>query len=188
MTRPLFALAVFLCACASTAVRATTSPDDVATVDGMMAAFYEARNERPHRRDVMDASAAMSAFHGAPEEPRPRSRDRALYVPWVRFVAIDSAGDVKTYDRSSFVAGTEPMFRADFRKREIARTTRRHGNIVHIDSTYETFRGLPGERRSRGVTSVELYWDGKRWWIYSVVLQSESPTSPIPPPQLSATP
>jgi hypothetical protein len=38
----------------------------------------------------------------------------------------------------------------------------------------------PERRRSRGVNSIELYFDGTRWWIASVVWQSESPELPIP--------
>ena len=53
-------------------------------------------------------------------------------------------------------------------------------NLVHVDSTYETSIGPSGAERSRGVNSLELYFDGERWWIASVAWQSESPALPIP--------
>lgn len=136
-------------------------PDDVATVDGMIRAFYDVVNIPP-------------------EAPRQWDRDRTLYVPWIRFVSINGEGAVSAVDHETFVRETEPLIATGFREQEIARVTRVYGNMVHVDSTYETVRG-PGEgTRSRGVNSIELYWDGKRWWIASVVWQSESEKYPIP--------
>jgi hypothetical protein len=37
-----------------------------------------------------------------------------------------------------------------------------------------------GRNVSRWVNSIDAYFDGKRWWIASVVWQSESPRYPIP--------
>jgi hypothetical protein len=142
-------------------------PDDVATVDGMMRAFY----------DVVNV---------APDAPRQWDRDRTLYVPWLRFVGLGegtgSSGGPHVWTHQQFVDDTEPLVRGGFREREIHRTTRVYGNIVHVDSTYESQIGLaePYQHR-RGVNSVELYWDGTRWWIVSVIWQSETPDHPIPP-------
>jgi hypothetical protein len=30
------------------------------------------------------------------------------------------------------------------------------------------------------MNSIEMYWDGKRWWIVSVIWQSETPEFPLP--------
>jgi len=136
-------------------------PADVATVDGILQAFY----------DVVNL---------APEAPRQWSRDRTLYAPWIRFVGIGRGRDVWTH--AQLVDATEPLVRAGFRERELKRTTRVYGNIVHVDSTYETLLGLhPPLRRERGVNSLELYYDGSRWWIASVMWQSETAEHPIPP-------
>jgi len=168
--RILVTLWLLLASCAHpVAPTVAPRPDDVASVDGMLKAFYEVVNI-------------------APDAPRQWERDRSLYVPWIRFVGIAGDGKITTYDHPSFVADTEPLIRSGFREREIARTTRRYGNMVHVDSTYETLRGLDGSNRSRGVNSLELYWDGTRWWISSVVWQSESAQFPIPGTLLPATP
>lgn len=154
-------IALWLAACGSTPPRVVAPrPADVASIDGMIAAFYAVVNV-------------------APDEPRQWDRDRTLYVPWMRFVAIDGAGAATIYTHAQFVAATEPLIQRGFREREIARTTRIYGRMAHVDSTYETeLAALP---RTRGVNSIELYWDGARWWIASVVWQSESATYPIPP-------
>ena len=137
-------------------------PDDVASVEGLMKAFYEVVNV-------------------APDAPRQWGRDRTLYSPHLRFVAIDGQGNVTIWNHQQFVDDTEPLVARGFREREIWRTTRRYGNMAHVDSTYETLRGPEGRDVSRGVNSIDAYFDGRRWWITSVVWQSESPRYPIPP-------
>jgi hypothetical protein len=79
------------------------------------------------------------------------------------------------------VDATEPLVRRGFSEREIHRTTRRYGNMVHVDSTYETVLGNDPPVRGRGVNSIDLYFDGQRWWVASVVWQSEDAAHPIPP-------
>jgi len=140
--------------------------DDVASVDGLMRAFYEVVNVRP-------------------EAPRQWGRDRTLYGPWVRFVATSTAANgapqVEVWDHQQLVNESEPLVRRGFREREIHRSTRVYGHIAHIDSTYETEYASPsGLQRSRGVNSIEMYFDGKRWWISSVMWMTEAPQAPIP--------
>ncbi|NMO18915.1 hypothetical protein HPC49_15025 [Pyxidicoccus fallax] len=134
-------------------------PEDVGTIDGVMHAFYDVLNIAP----------------GAPSQ---WARDRTLYSPWIRFVAINEKAVVQ--DHQAFVDTTEPLVRAGFREREIHRETRRYGNIAHVASTYETWGG-PAGAYSRGVNHVQLYFDGQRWWITSVVWQTENAANPIPP-------
>jgi hypothetical protein len=45
---------------------------------------------------------------------------------------------------------------------------------------FETIIGLEKTKQSRGVNSIELYFDGARWWISSVMWQSEDAEHPIP--------
>ena len=32
----------------------------------------------------------------------------------------------------------------------------------------------------RGINSIELFWDGKRWWIVTIFWQGEGPDNPLP--------
>ncbi len=142
--------------------RVQAKGEDVQSIDGIMKAFYEVVNI-------------------APDAPRPWSRDRTLYSPWIRFVANGKTGtkpEVLTHQQ--LVDDSEPMVQTGFHEREIFRATRRYGNMVHIDSTYETLVGLGTPKRSRGVNSMERYFDGKRWWIASVMWQTEDAQNPIP--------
>jgi hypothetical protein len=145
-------------------------PADVATVDGLMKAFYEVVNV-------------------GPEGPRQWDRDRTLYSPWIRFVALGASpsgrAEVAIWTQQQLVDATEPLLRSGFREREIHRTMRRYGRMVHVDSTYET--ELSG-KRSRGVNSLELYFDGARWWMASAMWQSEDRDHPLPAELLPAGP
>ena len=68
-----------------------------------------------------------------------------------------------------------------FFEREIGRKTEQYGGVVHVFSTYDSKRTLEDEKPfMRGINSIQLWNDGKRWWIVSVLWQSETPDNPIP--------
>jgi len=141
-------------------------PADVASIDGILAAFY----------DVVS---------GAAGQPRQWGRDRSLYVPDIRFVqtGVDRQGRV-TAERMShqeFVDGSNgQMVKNGFFETEIHRTTQRFGNIAQVMSTYEMRSTAGGPLIGRGINSVQLYWDGSRWWIASVAWDDERDGNQIP--------
>ena len=67
-----------------------------------------------------------------------------------------------------------------FREVEIARRTVRYGNVAHAFSTYESYRYDETEPFARGINSIQLLWDGQRWWIMNVFWDSERPGNQIP--------
>ncbi len=142
-------------------------PEDVATIDGMIKAFYE-------------------IVSGPPGQPRPWARDRTLYIPGVRFVSMSvrkSDGKIvaNVMDHQTFVEQSNPfMLRDGFYEREIHRVTRKFGNIAHVFSTYETRQKPDGPVVSRGVNSIELFHDGNRWWIAAAIWDGERADNPIP--------
>ena len=165
--RSSLALVAFVLGCATAPPPAPTvapRPEDVATIDGLMTAFY----------DVVNV---------APDGPRQWDRDRTLYVPWIRFVSIHQGKDgpeVTTWTHPEFIAATEPLLKAGFQERELKRRVYRYGNLAHVESSYETRAGKETPKVSRGVNFLELFFDGTRWWVASAVWQGESPTTPIP--------
>ena len=72
------------------------------------------------------------------------------------------------------------MVRNGFFEREIQRVTKTFGNITHVFNTYESRRTINGPATERGINSVELFYDGKRWWIASAIWDEERPDNPIP--------
>ena len=69
-----------------------------------------------------------------------------------------------------------------FNEREISRHTDCFGNVCQIFSTYEGRRAASDDKPFvRGINSIQLVKDGKRWWIASVVWDTERADNPIPP-------
>ena len=51
---------------------------------------------------------------------------------------------------------------------ETSRTTDRFESLTHAFSSYESRHRLDEEPFMRGVNSIQLLDDGKRWWILSI--------------------
>ena len=68
-----------------------------------------------------------------------------------------------------------------FFEKEIYRTVNRFGNMVHAFSTYQCFYNV-GDKKPfmRGINSIQLWNDGKRWWIVNLYWTQESFDNPIP--------
>ena len=140
--------------------------EDVATIDGILHAFY----------DVISGPAG---------QPRQWARDRTLYIPDVHFVSLstDSTGHVRAdvVTHQMFVDRSDAsLVRRGFFETEIHRTTARFGNVVHVFSTYEMRERVDGPVFGRGINSIELFWDGARWWIAAAQWDDERPDNPIP--------
>ena len=85
-------------------------------------------------------------------------------------------------DIEGFIARVEPFFKGNgFYEREIARRTEQFGNIAHVWSIYESRHNEDDpEPFMRGINSIQLFNDGKRWWIVNIYWQQESAENPIP--------
>jgi hypothetical protein len=142
-------------------------PEDVSSLDGIIAAFY----------DVISGPAGR---------PRQWARDRTLYIPEVKFVSVEyRKGERKPYarvmDHQSFVDSADAsMVREGFFEREIHRVTQEFGSITHVFSTYESRQSADGPVTARGINSIELFYDGARWWITAAQWEDETPAHPIP--------
>ena len=146
--------------------------EDTATIDGIIKAYYE-------------------VISGPAGQPRQWSRDRTLYIPDIRFVAMSQ--DKKGYPRAHIAShqqfvdtSNDMLVKEGFYESEIHRSTQKFGNIAHVFSTYESRIKAGGPVTARGINSLELFYDGKRWWIASAVWDDERPDNPIPPEYLTA--
>jgi len=159
------ALALLLGASPAAAQSLAARPEDVATIDGIIKAFY----------DVISGPAGT---------PRQWQRDSTLYIPKVHFVAMSVENGrpvAAVMDHGEFAARYNGAFvNRGFFERETHRVTKRFGNIVHVFSTYEYRATEQGRVEGRGVNSIQLYWDGSRWWIASAIWDDERPDNPIP--------
>ena len=68
-----------------------------------------------------------------------------------------------------------------FHEVEIHRTTQTFGQITQVFSTYESYQSKSDtEPFMRGINSIQLLYDGKRWWIINIYWQQETDANPIP--------
>jgi hypothetical protein len=145
-------------------------PEDVSSIDGIMKAYY----------DVISGPAG---------QPRQWARDRTLYIPDIRFVMLseNKGGQpiARIASHQQFVDSSNPMLvKEGFYEQEIHRVTQKFGYIAHVFSTYETRLKVDGPAIGRGINSIELFYDGKRWWIASAIWDDERPDNPLPPEYL----
>jgi hypothetical protein len=148
---------------------------DTTSVDALLAAYY----------------ASLSGPAGARRE---RARYLALFAPGARVIPVEGKGHGGTMPRAfspeTYLANVEPvMVQAGYVQAEVARRTERFGKIAQVFSTYEVRRAagdpLPFVR---GVNGFQLFFDGRRWWIASVVGQPETATLVLPEEYLRSAP
>ena len=146
---------------------AVALPADVGSVDGVIAALY----------DVISGPAG---------KPRDWNRLRALFAPQGKLVAVgmrpdgSSPATVMTVD--DYIGRvTKPFTDAGFYETELARGSDSFGQIVQVFSTYES-RHAPADAKpfQRGINSIQLYNDGKRWWIVNLLWHAEGDKNPLP--------
>ena len=142
-------------------------PADVATVDGIVTAFYE-------------------TVSGPPGAPRDWARDATLYLPGVTFTPSDVQDGrpvARTMGKDEWIADADSFLVASgFEEREIHRVTEQFGNVARVASSYEWETG--DGQTGRGVNFIHLFHDGDRWWITHATWDSERPDNPIPPAYL----
>jgi hypothetical protein len=139
-------------------------PEDVATLDGLMRAFYE----------VVSGPAG-----GRPD----RARDHTIHAPGARVGLPRRTPDgvelvMMTLDEYHDRFG-EPRA-TPFYEVELHRVIQRFGMVAHVWSTYGYSDSPGGPIRHRGINSIQCHFDGARWWILGWVFDSERAGNPIP--------
>ncbi len=77
---------------------------------------------------------------------------------------------VRLLSPDDYIHRVEPIFaREDFWERESGRQTETFGHFAHVLSSYESLRTPNGVPFECGKNSIQLFHDGSRWWIVSVM-------------------
>ena len=149
-----------------------TNPDDFSSIDAIIRAAY----------DVISGPAGME---------RDWDRERSLFFPGARLIpTAKNAGELnrdgglapQMLDVEGYITRVRAFFEKEgFYEKEIARRTEQFGQIAHVWSTYESRHDANDpEPFMRGINSIQLFNDGKRWWIVTIYWQHESPENPLP--------
>jgi hypothetical protein len=131
--------------------------------------------------------AAYDVISGPAGKKRDWDRERSLFVRGARLIPTTKSGEnddlaPQMLDVDGFIARVEPFFgKNGFYEKEIARRTEQFGQIAQVWSTYES-RHDPSDPEPfmRGINSIQLFYDGQRWWIVSIYWQQESDRAAIP--------
>ncbi len=145
--------------------------DDISSLNGIVKALYESVSFLPGKQP--DYSRLRSLFH-----------PRAIIVP----PRSEHGADITVHDVESFIAQSRivvissGMERQGFHEKEIARRSDTFGDVTSLFSTYESrYRERDAEPIDRGINSIELVRDARRWWVIAIAWDIEKKANRIPP-------
>jgi|SRR5580658_2685851 hypothetical protein len=142
----------------------------------------------PKAEDVKSLEAIMHAIYdviSGPAGDRDWNRFRSLCLPQVRFTAVGQRPDgspyVASFSIDDYIHRAGGHFAKEgFYENAIVNQATGFGNMNQVLSSYES-RHAPGEKPfQRGVNSFQVLNDGKRWWIVSILWDSERPDNQLP--------
>ena len=131
-------------------------------------------------------AAVYDVISGPAGQKRNWDRMRTLFVPDARMIPTGKRPTGESTRRTltveEYITNSGPFLEKDgFFEKEIGNKTEQFGNIVHVFSTYESKKTLADEKPfMRGINSFQLWYDSKRWWVITILWQSESKDTPIP--------
>ncbi len=148
--------------------QASANPNDVNSMDNILAALYD-------------------VISGDSTKKRDWDRFRSLFHPDARL--IPSGKNPQTgvtraiaLTAEDYIKRAEPvMAKEGFFERELARKTETFGAMTHVFSTYQSFHKADDKMPfARGINSIQLLNDGKRWYIISIYWFAETPEIQLP--------
>jgi hypothetical protein len=149
------------------------NPSDVATLDAILAAVYD-------------------SISGAKGKARNWDRFRSLFIPGARLVPTFKrpTGDFvsRVLTPEEFITSSGKfMEEQGFFEHGIANHVETYANIAHAFSVYEGRHDTTDAKPFvRGINSIQLMNDGKRWWVVTIFWQAEDAANPIPQKYLDA--
>jgi hypothetical protein len=140
-------------------------PEDVKSMDAILVAIY----------DVISGPAG----------DRDWKRFRSLFLPQARFTQVSTGPDgskaVIAWDVDEFVRDAGLVFAKEpFYEKAIVNRPESFGSVTQVFSSYES-RHSPTEKPfERGINSIQLLNDGTRWWVLSILWDTERAGNPLP--------
>ncbi len=148
-----------------TTVRPKARPEDVNSIQSIVAALY----------DVISGPAG----------PRDWDRMKSLMLPEARFMPVahrpDGQDIYRVIDADGYIQRAGPLFlKEGFFETGIANKVEQFGNIAHVFSTYESRHEKGGQPFAKGINSIQLVKLGDRWWVAAIMWDQERPGITIP--------
>lgn len=140
--------------------------------------------------DVASIDSIVDALYNVISGPAGQKRDwdrmRSLFTADAKMGAVVKRPN-GTLARVAFSVeeyisrNAKAMEDTGFFEREMVKHVDRFGNIAQVFSSYEARRTLADEKPfMRGINSLTLWNDGKRWYVQNILWQAEDPENPVP--------
>ncbi len=145
----------------------TTYDDDVKTEDSIVHALYD-------------------VISGPIGQKRDWNRMKFIFSPEAHLTAVGHRKDGSVYrvamDVDGYIKNSGPYLeKMGFFEHEVARKRENFGGLSDIWSTYESRYKLDDKKPfERGINSIQLVNDGRRWWIVSIAWQGEDAQTQLP--------
>ncbi len=140
-------------------------PEDVKSMDAILVAIY----------DVISGPAG----------DRDWKRFRSLFLPQARFTQVSTGPDgskvVIAWNVDEFVRDAGLVFAKEpFYEKAIVNRPKSFGNVTQVFSSYESRHSPTDKPFERGINSIQLLNDGTRWWVLSILWDTERAGNPLP--------
>jgi len=138
--------------------------------------------------EVKSKHAILSAIYdviSGPAGGRDWSRFRSLCMPQARFTEVSTRPDgskvILTWSVEEFIRDAGEVFSKEpFYEKAIVNRPENFGSVTQVFSSYESRRSLTDKPFERGINSIQLLNDGKRWWVLSILWDTERARNPLP--------
>lgn len=158
-------------------------------VPAFSAADLAAKVPAPKPDDVKTMGSILHAIYeviSGPAGDRDWNRFRSLFLPQARFTQTSPSPNgngtvVISWNEEEFIRDAGQVFAKEaFYENAIVNQPDVYGNMAQVFSSYES-RHKSGEKPfQRGINSIQLLNDGTRWWVMSILWDSERPGNPLP--------
>ncbi|MCY1017215.1 nuclear transport factor 2 family protein [Pyxidicoccus sp. MSG2] len=169
----------------------TTRPNSMKTAgERTQAALQQAPTAKPE--DVRSVASLMAALYDVISGPAGQARDwqrfRSLFYPGAKMIPVrrpkpGAAGPgispITPDDYATW--GVDFFNKHAFYEKETHREVSGYGDLVNVLSAYETREAANGPTTSKGVNSLQLVFDGQRWWVLNIAwIDEKTAGTPVP--------
>jgi hypothetical protein len=137
--------------------------------------------------DVQSEEAIIKALYevisGAPGEARDWNRFRHLFAESARLIPTRKENNqlvLRTLTPEEYIQLFSARIAGGFFEKELSNRTEQYGTLVHRFSTYETRETVNGPVTNRGINSIQLFYNGERYFIVSIFWCAENLGFPLP--------
>ena len=144
---------------------------------------------KQYKKDVSSIDSIINALYevisGGKGEGRDWDRERNLFHLEARLIVIKKENnylETKIMTPDEFIQYAKPFIDGTgFCEYEIARKIEEFGHVVHVWSTFESKYSKEDEKPyTRGINSIQLLNDQKRWWVMNIYWNKETDEFPLP--------